>query len=116
VFFWKTRDDPFVQDRLIDCGCSRSALDLIDDWARANSLYDPGERPQRLPSTRVEDALPLGMDLTAGAIARVFLCRDLKNRSFLKASEVTKAKQKRCRPSKPPPVGASFRAPAAPVP
>jgi len=54
-------------------------LDLIDDWARANGLYDPGERPQRLPSTRVGRALPLGMNLTAGAIARVFLCRDLKN-------------------------------------
>ena len=26
-------------------------------------------------------------------IARIFLCRDLKNRSFLKASEVNKAKQ-----------------------
>jgi putative flavoprotein involved in K+ transport len=46
-------------------------LDLIDEWARANGLYDPGEQPQRLPPTRVEDAPPLGMDLAAGAIKTI---------------------------------------------
>ena len=46
-------------------------LDLIDEWARANGLDDPGEQPQRLPPTRVEDAPPLGMDLAAGAIKTI---------------------------------------------
>ena len=46
-------------------------LDLIDEWARANGLYDPGEQPQRLPPTRVEDAPRLGMDLAAGAIKTI---------------------------------------------
>jgi putative flavoprotein involved in K+ transport len=46
-------------------------LDLIDEWVRANGLYHPGEQPQRLPPTRVEDAPSLGMDLAAGAIKTI---------------------------------------------
>jgi putative flavoprotein involved in K+ transport len=45
-------------------------LDLIDEWARANG-FDDAEPPERLPPTRVEEALPLGMDLTTGAIRTI---------------------------------------------
>jgi putative flavoprotein involved in K+ transport len=46
-------------------------LDLIDEWARDNGLDDRTEPPHRLPSTRVEDAPPLGMDLKAGEIKTI---------------------------------------------
>jgi putative flavoprotein involved in K+ transport len=46
-------------------------LDLIDAWACANGFADTAEPPQRLPPTRVEEAPPLGMDLTAGKIKTI---------------------------------------------
>jgi putative flavoprotein involved in K+ transport len=46
-------------------------LDLIDEWARGNGLDDTVEQPHRPPPTRVEDAPPLGMDLTAGKIKTI---------------------------------------------
>jgi len=46
-------------------------LDLIDEWARNNGLDDTAEPPQRLPPTRVEEAPPLGLDLSAGAIKTI---------------------------------------------
>ena len=46
-------------------------LDLIDDWARANGLDSEVEPPQRLPPTRIEDAPPLGLDLSRGDIQTI---------------------------------------------
>jgi putative flavoprotein involved in K+ transport len=46
-------------------------LDLIDEWARANGFGDAAEPPERLPPTRVEEAPPLGMDLTTGEIKTI---------------------------------------------
>jgi putative flavoprotein involved in K+ transport len=46
-------------------------LDLIDAWARDNGLDDPAEPPHRLPPTRVEEAPPLGIDLTKGEIKTI---------------------------------------------
>src|SRR5262249_38507019 len=46
-------------------------LDLIDEWARANGFGDAAEPSDRLPPTRVEEAPPLGMDLTTGAIKTI---------------------------------------------
>ena len=46
-------------------------LDLIDEWARTNGFDEITGPPQRLPPTRVEDATPLGLDLTAGAIKTI---------------------------------------------
>jgi putative flavoprotein involved in K+ transport len=46
-------------------------LDLIDAWARDNGCDDPAEPPHRLPPTRVEEAPPLGMDLTTGEIKTI---------------------------------------------
>jgi putative flavoprotein involved in K+ transport len=46
-------------------------LELIDEWARESGLDDTAEPPHRLPPTRVEDAPPLGMDLTKGKIKTI---------------------------------------------
>ena len=46
-------------------------LDLIDEWARENGLDETVEPPHRFPPTRVEDAPPLGMDLTTGEIKTI---------------------------------------------
>jgi putative flavoprotein involved in K+ transport len=46
-------------------------LDLLDEWARASGIDETVAPPHRLPPTRVEDAPPLGMDLTAGAIKTI---------------------------------------------
>jgi putative flavoprotein involved in K+ transport len=46
-------------------------LDLLDEWARANGVDEAVEPPHRLPSTRVEDAPPLGMDLATGEIKTI---------------------------------------------
>ena len=46
-------------------------LDTIDEWASENGLDGEVEAPHRLPPTRVEDAPPLGMDLTDGAIRTI---------------------------------------------
>jgi putative flavoprotein involved in K+ transport len=46
-------------------------LDLIDAWARENGHDHMAEPANRLPPTRVEEAPPLGMDLTAGKIKTI---------------------------------------------
>lgn len=46
-------------------------LDLIDEWARENGFGDTDEPPHRLPPTRVEEAPPLGLDLTTGKIRTI---------------------------------------------
>jgi putative flavoprotein involved in K+ transport len=46
-------------------------LNLIDEWASANGLDDRTEPPHRLPPTHVEEAPPLGLDLTSGEIKTV---------------------------------------------
>jgi putative flavoprotein involved in K+ transport len=46
-------------------------LDLIDEWARNNGLDGTIEPPHRLPPTRVEEAPPLGLDLTKGEIRTI---------------------------------------------
>jgi putative flavoprotein involved in K+ transport len=46
-------------------------LNLIDEWVRTNGLDDETEPPHRLPPTHVEDAPPLGLDLTSGEIKTV---------------------------------------------
>jgi putative flavoprotein involved in K+ transport len=45
-------------------------LNLIDEWARANG-FDDTEPPHRLPPTHVEEAPPLGLDLTSGEIKTI---------------------------------------------
>ena len=46
-------------------------LTLIDEWARSNGFDQKVEPPHRLPPTRVEDAPPLGLDLTSGQIKTI---------------------------------------------
>jgi putative flavoprotein involved in K+ transport len=46
-------------------------LDLIDEWARANGFDDTAAPSHRLPPTRVEEAPPLGINLTTGEIKTV---------------------------------------------
>jgi putative flavoprotein involved in K+ transport len=46
-------------------------LNLIDEWATANGLDDRTEPSHRLLPTRVEDAPPLGLDLTSGEIKTI---------------------------------------------
>ena len=46
-------------------------LNLIDEWARANGVDDGVEPPHRLPPTHVEEAPPLGLDLTRGEIKTI---------------------------------------------
>jgi putative flavoprotein involved in K+ transport len=46
-------------------------LNLIDEWVRANDLDDRIEPPHRLPPTHVEEAPPLGLDLTSGEIKTI---------------------------------------------
>ena len=46
-------------------------LDTIDEWARENGLDGEVAVPHRLAPTEVENSPPLGMDLTAGAIATI---------------------------------------------
>ena len=46
-------------------------LTLIDDWAIANGFDEKVEPPYRLPPTEVEDAPPLGLDLTSGEIKTI---------------------------------------------
>ena len=46
-------------------------LETFDEWARENGVDDAVEPPHRLPPTRVEDAPPLGLDLTGGAIKTI---------------------------------------------
>jgi putative flavoprotein involved in K+ transport len=46
-------------------------LTLIDEWARSNGFDQRTEPPHRLPPTRVEDAPPLGLDLTSGQIKTI---------------------------------------------
>jgi len=45
-------------------------LNLIDEWVRVNEL-DATEPPYRLPPTYVEEAPPLGLDLTTGEIKTI---------------------------------------------
>jgi putative flavoprotein involved in K+ transport len=46
-------------------------LETFDAWAREAGVDDAVEPPHRLPPTRVEDAPPLGLDLTGGAIKTI---------------------------------------------
>ena len=46
-------------------------LNLIDEWATANGLDGRTEPPHRLPPTHVEEAPPLGLDLTSGEIRTI---------------------------------------------
>jgi putative flavoprotein involved in K+ transport len=46
-------------------------LNLIDEWVRANGFDDRTEPPHRLPPTYVEEAPPLGLDLTSGEIRTI---------------------------------------------
>ena len=46
-------------------------LDLIDEWASVNGFDDTATPSHRLPPTRVEEAPPLGMNLTTGEIKAV---------------------------------------------
>ena len=46
-------------------------LNTIDEWATVNGLDDEVEPPYRLPPTEVDDAPPLGMDLTSGEIKTI---------------------------------------------
>jgi len=46
-------------------------LDRIDEWARENGFDDTAKPPDRLPPTRVEQAPPLGMNLTSGEIKTI---------------------------------------------
>jgi putative flavoprotein involved in K+ transport len=46
-------------------------LDTFDEWATDNGLDGEVEAPHRLPPTRVEDAPPLGMNMTDGAIRTI---------------------------------------------
>ncbi len=46
-------------------------LDTIDEWATENGLDDEVEAPHRLPPTQVEEAPPLGLDLTNGEIKTI---------------------------------------------
>jgi len=46
-------------------------LNLIDEWVRAQGLDDRTEPPHRLPPTQVEEAPPLGLDLTRGEIKTI---------------------------------------------
>jgi putative flavoprotein involved in K+ transport len=46
-------------------------LNLIDEWVRVNELDDTTEPPYRLPPTYVEEAPPLGLDLTTGEIKTI---------------------------------------------
>jgi putative flavoprotein involved in K+ transport len=46
-------------------------LNLIDQWVRVNGLDDATEAPHRLPPTYVEEAPPLGLDLTTGEIKTI---------------------------------------------
>ncbi len=46
-------------------------LNTIDEWATANGLDNEVEPPYRLPPTEVDDAPPLGMDLTSGEIKTI---------------------------------------------
>ena len=43
-------------------------LDTVDEWARDSGRDDEFEAPYRLAPTRIEEAPPLGMDLTNGQI------------------------------------------------
>jgi putative flavoprotein involved in K+ transport len=46
-------------------------LTAIDEWASANGLDATVAPPHRLPPTRVEEAPPLGLDLTSGEIKTI---------------------------------------------
>lgn len=46
-------------------------LNLIDEWASTHGLDDTSEPPHRLPPTHVEEAPPLGLDLTSGEIKTI---------------------------------------------
>jgi putative flavoprotein involved in K+ transport len=46
-------------------------LNLIDEWASANGLDQRSAPPHRLPPTYVEEAPPLGLDLTSGEIKTI---------------------------------------------
>jgi putative flavoprotein involved in K+ transport len=46
-------------------------LDLIDEWARDKGFDDTSEPSSRLPPTRVEEAPPLGLDLSKGEIKTI---------------------------------------------
>jgi len=46
-------------------------LDTIDEWATSNGLDDETEPPHRLAPTHVEQAPPLGLDLTRGEIKTI---------------------------------------------
>ena len=46
-------------------------LDTIDEWATDNGMSDQVEGPQRYSPTRVEDAPPLGIDLSNGEIRSI---------------------------------------------
>jgi putative flavoprotein involved in K+ transport len=46
-------------------------LNRIDEWVRANGFDDRTEPPHRLPPTHVEEAPPLGLDLTRGEIKTI---------------------------------------------
>jgi putative flavoprotein involved in K+ transport len=46
-------------------------LNLIDEWARSKGFDHLTEPPHRMPPTQVEDAPPLGLDLTSGQIRTI---------------------------------------------
>ena len=46
-------------------------LDTFDEWAEAEGLNGAVEAPQRPEPTRVDDAPPLGLDLTSGKIKTI---------------------------------------------
>ena len=49
----------------------RRLLDTFDEWASENGLDGEVEAPQRFAPTVIEDAPPLGMDLTGGGIRTI---------------------------------------------
>ena len=53
-------------------------LNTIDEWATENGLDDEVDPPHRLPPTEVEEAPPLGMDLTNGEIRTIIWATGFK--------------------------------------
>lgn len=58
------------QCKLADLKMNR-LLNTIDEWASENDLDDKVEAPHRFDPTRVDEAPPLGMDLTDGKIRTI---------------------------------------------
>ncbi len=58
------------QCKLADLKMNR-LLDTIDEWARDNDLDKKADPPHRFEATRVDEAPPLGLDLTSGEIRTI---------------------------------------------